>query len=362
MKEIDYEEGQRLVRDYVCGECGTPLRLPWGGSFGIQGHVVMCGQNPDHQGFTKPLSYTRALAEGKEIPIPIKDNIERKRRQRMTEQLGPETAGAVERYRGVTSLTQAQATEVLFSIWPKAPPMEVFKAALLCHTYGLNPLMKHVYLVPFTDYKTKEVTWTLILGIAATRLIASRKRPYGYVDGPRAMTKEEQETINGAFDPDNFWAITIVKDLLGNQAPGYGSWPRSEEPHGTNKGNTKANMARIRSERNALDKLLPGEMPTGVEVMDIDFLPAPAQHVEEAPPGAKAAPPGGPRVSSNLATDSQWGMIFNLTGKIGVKNDELFAGLKTKFGLEDPKKELTKAQASTVIDDLKKTQEQLPLS
>jgi len=37
------------------------------------------------------------------------------------------------------------------------------------------------------------------------------------------------------------------------------------------KGNTKANMAFIRSERNALDRLFAGEMPQGVEIIDEEY-------------------------------------------------------------------------------------------
>ena len=162
--------------------------------------------------------------------------------------------------RNTSVITQSQAMYLLKTIWPGAPETEVIKAAILCRQYNLNPLMRQVYLVQFG----KE--WVTILGIKATRQIAQqalRKRGirYSYLDGPRVMSEKEQMKLRGKVEPDKIWAITIIKDSFDNTYPGYGFWPANKQPYGVDKGNDALNMAFIRSERNALDKLAPGELP-----------------------------------------------------------------------------------------------------
>lgn len=271
MQLIDYEEGMRLTETHVCGECGSPLVLPWGGAYGIQGYVIKCSLNPDHWGFTPMLSYTQLVQEGVAAPIEIANQVERSLKKQMKEKLGEEKTTALEPYRGITALTKAQASHVLATIWPEAPSIEVTKAAMLCASYGLNPLMRHVFLIPFKK-KDGGKNWAIVLGIKAKRLMASRRCGYGYVDGPRIMTRQEQESILGEEDDKKLWSLTRLKNKDGLEAVGYGNWPKSEEPYGIEKGNSKANMAHIRSESAALDRLNPAEMPFEVEVMDDQFI------------------------------------------------------------------------------------------
>jgi|GEM_PF-1854619 len=197
------------------------------------------------------------------------------RREEMVEELGQEKATKLLQYEGVVSLTKKQSMEILETIWPNAPEVEVMKAAMVCHQYGLNPLMKHVFLIPFKRKREGRVVgedWVTVLGIKATRLIAHRAGDFSYLDDtPRIMTEDEQKRIFGEVDNTRIWAITKLQDSKGNVAPGYGSWPKDEEPYGKEKGNTRANMAFIRSERNALDRLFSGEMPQGVEVIDEEY-------------------------------------------------------------------------------------------
>lgn len=214
----------------------------------------------------------------REASPPLEKNIPT-RREEMVEELGEEKATKLERYEGVVSLTRAQAMEILKTIWPKAPEIEVMKAGIICHQYGLNPLMKHLFLIPFKRREEGRVVgedWVTVLGISSNRLIARRRHNYTYLDlTPRRMAKEEEEKINGEVDNTRVWAITKLKDLdTGAEAMGIGSWPKDEEPYGVDKGNTKLNMACVRSEREALDRLYPAEMPQGVEVMEEKFIGA----------------------------------------------------------------------------------------
>jgi hypothetical protein len=129
--------------------------------------------------------------------------------------------------------------------------------------------MKHIFLIPFNKGKPNE-SWTTVMGINATRLLASRRGSFSYIENtPRVMTQEEQQRTFGEYDAKKLWAVVKVKDPQTNaEAIGYGWWAKDSEPYGTDKGNTKFNMASNRAERQALNRLRPGEMPTGIEVMD----------------------------------------------------------------------------------------------
>ncbi len=174
--------------------------------------------------------------------------------------------------KALAPITRKQAVYLLKTIWPNVPDNEVVKAAMMCQQYNLNPLMKQIYIIPFKA-KTGSTTYATVLGIGASRAIAQQKgHKYSYIDGPRIMTEEEQVIILGEADPRMLWALTRIADKEGNEYPGYGCWPRDTDVHGHDKGNTKRNMAFIRSERNALDRMAPGTLPD-IEIMDEAYSP-----------------------------------------------------------------------------------------
>ena len=43
-------EAAAIAKDCVCGECGGNLTNPWGGSYGIDGHIVRCYKDVEHRG------------------------------------------------------------------------------------------------------------------------------------------------------------------------------------------------------------------------------------------------------------------------------------------------------------------------
>lgn len=220
------------------------------------------------------------------------------RREEMEEELGKEKATKLEKYEGVVSLTRAQAMYVLQTIWPDAPEVEVIKAAMICAQYGFNPLMRHIFLIPFKKRNKKGevigVEWAIVRGIGADRLLAQRRHHFSYLDlSPRRMTEEEQTKVRGEVDDSKIWAITKIKDMdTGAEAMGIGSWPADEEPYGVEKGNSKLNMACIHSERQALDRQYPGEMPQGVGVIDEKYIEADYTLLAEGD-GEKGVPRGG---------------------------------------------------------------------
>jgi len=283
MIPVDYEEGKRIVDTCTC-ECGAAFTLPWGGTWGIDSYVLKCAKDISHNRIARPASLGPYDIPGWNLSTL------RGRREQMTQELGKEKATKLRKYEGVVSLTRMQAMEILKTIWPKAPEFEVLKAAMICHQYGLNPLMKHLFLIPFKRKEQGKVVgedWVAVLGIKTNRLIAQRCHNYSYLDlTPRRMTDQEQEKVLGEVDDSRVWAITMIKDVdTGAKAMGVGSWPKDEVPYGVEKGNTKLNMACIRSERQALDRQYPGEMPQGIEVIDEEYVPIEGKSLISLPEG-----------------------------------------------------------------------------
>lgn len=201
----------------------------------------------------------------------------------------------------VASLSDRQVLTLAEVVWPDAPDEARRRAAMICQQYGLNPMLNQIALIKF---KTKEGDkWEPVLAIEATRIIAQHAmhntRPNYLDDTPRIMTDEEQRLHNGEVDEVNWWALTKVADHAGSTAIGVGSWAKKPykdengymqgEVYGANKGNTAQNMAKIRSERQALKRLCPAELPMDIQVIDAEFIElAVPQAVRQQ---AKALPP-----------------------------------------------------------------------
>ena len=229
---LSFREAEKYCGWHDCSVCGGRLVVAAGVMWGIPGQVVRCVNDPMHSG---------ALKEERSHPMA--------------------NDAALIQYQGSLSLSREGAEFVLTTIWPDAPKADVLKAALLCRDYGLNPLMKHVYLIKYEDRRGGgPATWAIVLGIGAKRLIARGRRNerlYSYADGPRMMNAEEQERIFGEVSKADWVAITVI-ECKGQKFPGYGRWPKATAVKGGDKGNTPQNMAMIRSESAALQKLNPG--------------------------------------------------------------------------------------------------------
>ncbi|MFA5377321.1 MAG: recombinase RecT [Dehalococcoidia bacterium] len=267
-QEHDYEWLKKHSTDFnsnnVCGECGGALALCWGGYYKINNDILRCVNNFEHHTIARKFELTPANRPGF-----LLFDAGKKRREQLENKIGEQKALALRKYQGIINLDRAGAMEILETIWPGAPIADKTKAAMICVNYQLNPLMKHVFLIPFNKGQKNE-TWAVVMGISATRLLASRRGNFSYIDDtPRIMNEEEQTRIFGEVDTKNLVVIVKVKDpKTGAEVPGYGRWPKGVAVYGADKGNSIFNMAAIRAERQALDKLRPGEMPSNVDVMD----------------------------------------------------------------------------------------------
>jgi len=274
-RHTSYEEMKRLASDgHVCSECGGRLIVAWGG----ENYILRCGNDINHKGTRKDYE----LPASQDPNMLRYTNAGNKRRKELAKKIGEDRIKALAKYEGVVSLTRSMAEEILESIWPEAPAGEKARAALLCASQQLNPLMKHVYLVPFNKGKENE-SWATVLGINAKRLMASRRGTFSYVDDtPRIMSEEEQIKRFGKANLDALVVIVKLMDpATGATAPGYGEWPlkkkawvngkqaeKDNEPYGSDKGNNMFNMAAIHAESQALNRLRPGDMPQGIMIMD----------------------------------------------------------------------------------------------
>jgi len=269
---VNREDLLLLVRANKCAVCGARLDL----FRDMQKHLdfIACTDfyRTKHEGIIRP--QTRYEKEGLESLT-----IER-RRQIMTQEHGEKKTSALEKYQGGGQLTKDSAMHILKLVYPNCPEPQIVRTAILCQDFGLHPLMKEVYLIPFKN-KDGGSDYATVIGIAANRKIASAKKgSFSFMDdSPRAASHQEivkQFGDNSLEEKNNLISICKLKGEKGNTATGFGLWPKDKNPQGTDKGNTPRNMANIRAERQALDRL-PGEaMPLkDYDVIDESYTDTP---------------------------------------------------------------------------------------
>lgn len=260
------ENLNKLRRKNVCAECGRRLYIYLDME---DGRFYLGCTTLGHEGIAR--EYQPSTSRSR------RDNSIR-RLMELEQSHGPETTTAVAKLPRSGQLSQPQAMHILRLVYPKAPQDEIVRCAILCQDFGLHPLMKEVYLIPFNEGKSNE-SWATVIGIGASRkMAADKKGAYSFLDDtPRAATQEEvakQYGKDSEEEKDNLISICRVKGEKGNEALGFGLWPKSKIPYGTDKGNTKRNMANIHSERQALDRL-PGEALPQVQVIDEAYAELP---------------------------------------------------------------------------------------
>ena len=258
---------QKAVKWQNCAQCGSRLEI----LYDLIKHepYLACHANQSHEGIAREY-------QKRDYNIAT-------RRDFMEKQIGIDKFMALEKYSGLTSLTKTEAQEIINTVWPEAvdaSPAEVYKAIKLCVQYQLNPLARHLFLIPFWNTEKKRYEYICVKGIGADRLVASRKHHWSWLDDtPRIATEEEEKKHYRAVDPSKLRAIAKIKDLdTGAEMTGWGEWPlfkakdgkeAPNEPKGIDKGNSKENMACIHAERKALDMMYPADMPA-VEIPTVD--------------------------------------------------------------------------------------------
>jgi len=245
------------------------------------------------------------------------------RRDILNKEFGENKTTALEKYQGVTSLAKPEAREILLTLWPnadKASPAEFYKAMLLCTQYGLNPLMRHLFLIPFYNTEKKRYEHVCVQGITSNRLIASRKHTWTFLDDtPRIGSEAEEIKHYGKVNPDILRVIVKMRDIdTGAEVTAWGEWPMwktdkqgkrvPNEPKGVDKGNSMMNMGCIHAERKGLDMLYPADMPpSDIPVADEHFIDAESRVLpdEVSPPDAEIEEVGQEPPDEQIGTDEK---------------------------------------------------------
>ncbi|GAJ23584.1 unnamed protein product, partial [marine sediment metagenome] len=192
--ELTREALLDLRKTNKCKECGASLNVYLDPDSGKVFLACWHWHRSHHEGIEREASrYEKEGVAALNIPT---------RREIMTQEHGEEKTAALVKYISTGAITKAIATEIVETLWGAAPLIEKTKAILLCQTYQLNPLMKHLYLVGYrrkdkdgnfiVDKQGNYVKdWSMQIGIGATRLLAQRKHNYSYLDlSPRKATEE----------------------------------------------------------------------------------------------------------------------------------------------------------------------------
>jgi len=284
---------EKIARSEVCAVCGAGLVAPWDGL----AIVLQCSKDATHQGHVKVDFALHDYYTVRAIMIGRGENVEHLDQEIQAYLVDKYSKGgkhmpgstALQQYRETHVITKEQALEVIRSTpgWENAPDKVIERAAMICRDYKVYPGI-HVFLIPF-KLKDGGTVWAPVFGIKFTRLEASRRKPYMYLDGPRMASEQEAKAhFLDEYDYDSLYGYCKVKGLDGSMAEGWGTWPKGADVYGRDKGNSRANMVEIRAERRALDRLCPGELPGDFEVVDEQYIP---QAIESAsvpfPEGAR---------------------------------------------------------------------------
>jgi len=288
--ETTRDDLDKLRRRNKCKECGGRLSV----FYDLNEHKAYLACNDynrtKHEGIEREAS--RWEKEGMDSLV-----LER-RKEIMEQSIGVDKTRALSKYMGGVAMTKAIATEIVETMYGDAPMVEKAKVILLCEAYQLNPLMKHLHLI---GYKRGDgrgghlkdpqgnflMDWSIQMGIGATRLLAQRKHNFSYLDmTPRRATKAEIEKVFGdEADTNSLYAFVYIKDVdTGAESTALRGIPKNYNVKGTDKGNTLLNQVCIWTERLALDRQYPGEMPTGVEVFDERYIDAEYTVADDADP------------------------------------------------------------------------------
>lgn len=258
------KEQTKLRQRYVCQECGEWLTYwlePGKGTY-----LACHRQNSNqHDGIAREF-------------IPPDERLIIARRESMeTGMVNVNRAIADKNLPTTGRMNETQALQVCRVYWPDAPDTNIQAAAYLCRDYGLHPGANHIYLVPYAkkdkDGKVIGYQWEMLWSIAAKRLVAMRvKGQYSYIDDtPRIMSEAEEIKIFGRVDKNKVRAITKLRNMQGMEVSGHGEIATTATVKGSDKGNSLLNMAMVRSESRALDRL-PGDTSLPViEAIDASY-------------------------------------------------------------------------------------------
>lgn len=276
------------AKDFIdrnqCLVCGPGVKLEI--SFDKGEYGIKCG-DPEHG----PEQWGRPSFK----PNMYQEANNRKRRfNTLEKEIGRERTTALANIVKGAVVDENYMRKVEESLWKGAPEIDRTKAKLYCIRYNLDPLANELFLIPYKNGARAAALgckcskypcphpdaydWVRVRGINGDRSIVKQTADFSYIDNtPRVMTAAEQNSTFGEVDTSKIWVIVRLQNVVTRAiSVGYGNWPKDREAYGSDKGNTKFNMASNHAERQALARLSPGKLPAdeaGVLVVDDQYLP-----------------------------------------------------------------------------------------
>ncbi|GAI55231.1 unnamed protein product, partial [marine sediment metagenome] len=220
-----------------CGECGSPLVLCWGGTWGIESYVLRCAKDEEHKGLVEQATYTQAHRRGEEVHPAIRDAIERKLMPK--DELG-------------------RAINLLALKYPKAivDPATASLFIIDCARLDLDPLIAPAEAVPVA-FKGKggKATVQMIVTEDGWLSMAARGCAERWAGAPSVEPIDDQKLAESLCGDKNAWlwkATGRTKDMPeGHSSIAYGYFTTREfkqaQQRGTPAATQPGNQARVRA-------------------------------------------------------------------------------------------------------------------
>ncbi len=174
---LTFEQAQKYAEDHLC-TCGGRLSVAWGGSFGIQGYILRCGNDVSHTTMTR---HTRKLS-----PDWAQAEKEFKERNHMDS-----TA--------LTKMTEPQMLQrISMAKFPQGLTQSDEKMlAVVAIAYGFDPLMGEVSIYQGRPYVSIDGRYR-------------KAQETGRLDGVRSRPATKQEKEDWGIPPDDYFFCAEV--------------------------------------------------------------------------------------------------------------------------------------------------------
>jgi hypothetical protein len=237
MIQVEYQEGERIIRDFECGECGGTLVLTWGGRYDVEGYVVKCAKDQEHSTIRKIRSITQAYRQGEAVPAEAREKVERR--------MMP------------VEVDINQALNILAIRYPSAeldkPSASLFLVD--CMRLGLDPLLGEATPVAFFNRKLGKKIVTPIITEDGYLSMAARACPDRWAGPPSVEPVTDPALKKEICDDENGWvwkAIGRTRDMEPGQVSTAYGWFKTRErelaqQRGTPAGGLPGNQARVRA-------------------------------------------------------------------------------------------------------------------
>lgn len=244
MQHLSYEECREIERTHICIECRATLVTAWDGE--AYQHVIRCGMEPSHEGFTRVKSLSTLRREGVKLPIEVEQQFQRKEEREMLEHME----------RGEKALTALLPREDAGN----SKPLSIEQAKILidyAEMVGLNAYLRHVDFY----FGVPRVT-------IAGRYYHARRQPTFKTVLTRPLTTEEREEQR-IEEHVHAWIARVIDKDDHVVAEGLG-YSQDQEEGQLMKGvseswATPQRRAEKRAEEDALGKAFPIGLPPAEE-------------------------------------------------------------------------------------------------